>query len=97
MSVYQTRTTASPVHYRPTREIRLDRTTGALLSASAPRYDTLDEYVQQLASPVSQLRGAAVWSFYDPVAPQLTLLVECEPCAWCARCDRSLEACACAF
>jgi hypothetical protein len=99
MLAYHTQRSISPsrIHQRPVREIRLDRTTGALLYASDPRYDTLAQYLEQLASPVSQLTGAQVWSFYDPLNPQLTVLVECEPIDWCRQCNESLDDCSCSF
>jgi hypothetical protein len=99
MSFYTASTSVSPtnVHQRPVREIRLDRATGRLLYAGNPRYDTLAQYIEQLASPLSQLSGAEVWSFYDPVNPNLTLLVECSPIDWCTRCDTSLDDCNCSF
>lgn len=92
MAVYQ----HDRVQYKPVREVRLD-TAGALLSAGVPRYDSLAQYIDQFAAPLSTLQGSGLWSFQDPMAPSLRVLVECEPQDWCGRCDRSLDDCNCAF
>jgi hypothetical protein len=96
MPVYQTETSVSrPITYRPVREVRLTKA-GQLIAAAGARYGSLTEYVAQFGAPLSSLKGNGLWSFADPIE-QVSLVVECEPCAWCTRCDRSLDACDCAF
>jgi hypothetical protein len=97
MLVYQNDTPLSrPVQYTPVREVRMAMN-GRLLSAGAPRYDTLQAYIHQFAAPLSTLRGAGLWSFYDPIHPELTLLVECEAEPVCERCTLVLDTCHCPF
>jgi hypothetical protein len=98
MSLYQNSASLSPArqHQKPVREIRL-HTSGALLSASEARYDTLDAYIQQFAAPLSVLRGAGLWSFQDVLDPSLRLLVQCEDIELCTRCAATLHDCACMF
>jgi hypothetical protein len=72
-------------------------TNGALLAASEARYDTLQEYIQQFAAPLSMLPGMGWWSFYDPLMPDGTLLLHCAREAWCDRCRQPLQACECPF
>jgi hypothetical protein len=96
MSVYQESTALSSRHYRPVLEVKVGKH-GALLCAGKARYDSLQEYVDMFAAPLSSLRGVGLWTFYDPLCPQCTLLLRCEPEPWCARCQRALEACRCPF
>jgi hypothetical protein len=98
MTSYQIDAPVSPIGVRqvPQREIRL-ATNGALLAAGEPRYATLAEYVAQFAAPLSQLRGVGLMSFYDPLAPDCTLLLECQPEEWCRRCGDSVDECSCPF
>ena len=98
MTFYQIDAPVSPIvlQYRPVREVMIARN-GALLSAGEPRYDTLQEYIGQFAAPVSQLRGAGLWSFSDPITPECTLLLQCEPEEHCGRCTEALRACECPF
>jgi hypothetical protein len=92
MSVY----THNRLIDKPVRELLLD-TTGLLLSCSGPRYDTLDQYTQQFAGPVSSLPGAGVWVFQDVLSPRLRLVVECSEVDWCVRCHQALTDCSCCF
>jgi hypothetical protein len=82
--------------HKPVREICLS-TRGELLSCSGPRYDSLDQYVEQFAAPCSALYGAGVFCFQDWIDPRLRILVECTEIDWCGRCDQSLEDCDCRF
>jgi len=98
MAVYQIPVPVSPPtrQYRPVREMRI-ASNGALLAAGEPRYDSLAQYISQFAAPLSQLAGVGWWSFYDPIHPEVTLLLQCEPEAWCERCHQPLNACECPF
>lgn len=83
------------VKVKPVREIRLSQQ-GALLASSRPRYDDLTSYVVQLGAPLSQLPGAGVLTFADPIS-DLVVLVETREIDWCGRCAESLENCCCPF
>ena len=98
MAFYQIDAPVSAIvlQYRPVREVMIARN-GALLSAGGPRYDTLQEYIGQFASPVSMLRGSGLYTFDDPIAPECTLLVQCEPEERCGRCREALHQCECPF
>jgi hypothetical protein len=84
------------IGYRPVREVVI-ATNGALLSAGEPRYETLGEYVDQFAAPLSTLRGQGLWSFYDPIRPACTVLLQCEVEEWCRRCRDVVARCECPF
>jgi hypothetical protein len=96
MSPYHTSAPMSR-HQVPVREIRWDNM-GRLLLAGPPRYDTLAEYVEQFAAPLSMITGSGLYSFRDPLFPELRLLVECEDTAdWCETENVPLADCTCAF
>jgi hypothetical protein len=95
MAVYQN-PTATSSRYRPVLEVRLS-SQGVLLAAGEPRYDTLDQYIEQFAAPLSSLRSIGWWTFADPMMPECRLLVQCAPEPLCDRCQQALDACACAF
>jgi hypothetical protein len=80
----------------PVKEVKLG-TNGALLAAGEPRYDSLDDYVCQFGAPLSQLRGSGLYSFYDPVMPEVTILVMTEKEEYCRRCGGPLDVCPCPF
>ena len=97
MELYQETPALSPArHYRPVLEVKI-ASNGALLCATEARYDTLQQYIEQFAAPLSSLRGVGLWTFYDPIGPQCTLLLQCEPEPWCDRCLQALAVCACPF
>lgn len=77
----------------PQREIVMHG--GQLLVAGTPRYDDLDSYLRQFATPLSQLKG--LFSFYDPCFPERTILVECTPEPICDTCGCILDYCECPF
>jgi hypothetical protein len=84
------------IGYRPVREVVI-ATNGALLSAGEPRYETLGEYVDQFAAPLSTLRGQGLWSFYDLIRPACTVLLQCEVEERCRRCRDAVARCECPF
>src|ERR671915_645299 len=98
MLSYQTAAPLSPIitKHTPVREVRIARN-GALLSACEARYETLQEYMAQFSSPVSMLRGERLYSFYDPLCPEATIVVQCEAEEVCRRCDSPLDRCECPF
>jgi hypothetical protein len=97
MAAYHNETSLSPAtSFQPICELKVSRN-GALLMASKPRYNTFDEYVQQMAAPISSLPGAGWLSFADPLMPELMILVQGERVPWCSICDRSLDHCQCPF
>jgi hypothetical protein len=80
----------------PQTEIKMTLS-GALLVAGEPRYSTLEEFILQFGAPRSSLPGAGMFSFSDPVFPELTLLVLTEPADCCTRCQLVLGECQCPF
>ena len=91
MTSYQMDTT----RVKPQREIRLSKQ-GALLACGPSRYEEVQQYIEMFGAPLSQLTGAGVLTFSDPVF-ELVLLVETREIDWCGRCDQSLDDCHCAF
>lgn len=98
MTAYQTVEQKSPIGIRQIarREVKMGRN-GALLACGEARYDTLDEYVAQMGAPVSQLRGAGLWSFADPCMPEIVILVQTKQEEYCRKCDEPLDVCECPF
>jgi hypothetical protein len=80
----------------PTQEVKMTLS-GALLVAGAPRHETLEQFILQFGAPTSSLPGSGLWSFRDPIFPELTLLVLTKPQDCCVRCQLALQDCNCAF
>jgi hypothetical protein len=91
MTSYQT---SASIRYIPRHEITI-ASNGALLSRKRARYQTLNEYVDQFAAPLSMLAG--MMSFADPLCPQLTLIVRCSRQHMCTQCGETEAACDCRF
>jgi hypothetical protein len=91
MTSYQT---SAHIRYTPRHEIVIARN-GALLSRKRARYDNLDSYVSQFASPLSMLAG--MMSFSDPLSPETTLLVQCSRAHVCDQCHETERDCDCRF
>jgi hypothetical protein len=70
---------------------------GRLLAWSLARYDTLDEYLAQFGPPTSCLPGAGLWTFHDPIIPDMTLLVHTVHREICHQCGQLPDDCACPF
>jgi hypothetical protein len=87
-------TTEQPTEEQPTDECRLSPA-GLLLAGGKARYDTLEEYRQQLGAPISSLPGLGYWTFPDPLVPECTLLVRTMPRERCADCGHQLDHCEC--
>jgi transposase len=66
-------------------------------AAGAPRYESLEEFIQQFGAPRSALPGQGLFSFADPVFPELSLLVLTQPQDCCVRCGLPLDDCSCPF
>lgn len=91
---YRPQALAAAKHFRPVMEITL-APTGALMSASEPRYETLTEYVLQLGKPLSVLVGTGLYSFKHPRHPGAVILLQTHQEPWCAACHELLDACRC--
>ena len=81
---------------KPIREFTIAQN-GALLTCGWPRYATMDEYVTQFAAPLSSLPAHGLYTFYDPINPQVNIVVEGELQPTCERCSAVLDDCARAF
>jgi hypothetical protein len=81
----------------PTQEVKMT-TSGALLVAGAPRYETIEEYVSQFGAPRSSLPSHGWFSFSDRVFPELVLVVVTQMQEVCTTCGQPLgQDCLCPF
>jgi hypothetical protein len=81
---------------RPIREFTMARN-GCLLACGLPRHSSMNEYITQFAAPLSSLPAHGLFTFYDPIRPELTIVVEGELMPVCHRCGAVLDDCDCPF